>query len=189
MPKHSLRRSSPPSADVMRCVRSPDGQLMADFHGKLPCVRPLWLGTDPDMLERAAHVGLASAWFGAPTEMGARFSKQCVQGSARAAIETLAMLHKSGACVLGLDGVMQALDGEVLRFVIIAVDAGASDQKRLRYHPEAVSRCYHFGTRSELGRIFGRHAQVFLGVMHGELAEKCAFFLRCNTRFRRNFSL
>jgi ribosomal protein L30E len=104
-------------------------------------------------------------------------------------VDTLAILNKSVAVVLGLDGVMHALDGEELRFVIIATDAGASDQKRLAYHPQATSRCFHFGTRAQLGQLFGRRSQVFIGVSHGELAEKCAFFLQCNTSFRCAFSL
>jgi ribosomal protein L30E len=187
-PKHT-RRTSPPPAPLLRCVRSPDSRLLADFLGKLPCSNPLWLGTQPDVLHRVAHSDLASCWFGAPTASGDAFLKQCASSCERAVLETIAIAHKSGAVVLGLDGVMQALDAEALRVVIIAEDAGASDQKRLRYHPEAASRCFHFGSRSQLGRLFGRHAQVFLGLTHGELAEKCAFFLQCNSRFRCKIGL
>ena len=178
-PKKSSRRSSPPPVDALRCVRSPEGRLVADFHGKLPCARPLWLGTRPDVLKRAVAHDLASTWFGLPTIADDQFISQVKTGAERAAFEILPMLHKSGACVLGLEAVLQALDAGGLRLVIIATDAGTSDMRKLSGPLGQGIGCFRFGSKAQLGRAFGRRAQVFVGVMQGELCEKLAFYLHC----------
>lgn len=183
MKKTSSKRTSPPPVDVLRCVRSPEGRLIADFYGKLPCTKPLWLGTRPDMLRRAVAHDLASAWFGEPTVADGAFMTQVQEGAERAAFAALPMIHKSGGCVLGLESVMQALEAGALKCVIIATDAGRSDQKKLINNPDHAPFCTAFGTRAQLGAAFGRRAQVFIGIRHGLLAKKLAFFLRCNTGF------
>ena len=172
-----------PRIDAVRCARSPDGRLIADFHHKLPCARPLWLGMRPEVLRRVVDHDLASAWFGQPTAAGEVFIEQCRASAQKAVYDALPMLHKSGACVLGLESVMQALDADVLRLIIIATNAGTSDQRKLTNPRYSAIPRYHFGTKELLGRRFGRHAQVFIGVMHGDMAEKLGFFLRCNTGF------
>ncbi len=182
MPKNPALHPFPP-VDAARCVRSPDGRLIADFHAKLPCTRPLWLGMRPDVIRRAVTHNLAGAWFGAPTLSGEPFMAQCRASAERAAYDTLPMLHKSGLCVLGLEGVWQAFDAGALRLAVVASDAGASDSRKLLNHADYGRRCYQWGEKTRLGKVFGRRAQVFIGVAHGELAEKLAFFLRCNTGF------
>jgi ribosomal protein L30E len=156
---------------------------VADFYGKLPCKNPLWLGTRPDMLQRAVAHDLASTWFSAPTVADDTFIAQLKDGSERAVYASLPMIHKSGGCVLGLESVMQALEEDALKCVLIATDAGKSDQKKLINNPEYAPFCTAFGTRAQLGAAFGRRAQVFIGIRHGLLAKKLAFFLRCHMAF------
>jgi ribosomal protein L30E len=179
----------PIPADVVRCVRSPQGRLVADFYRVLPCDRPLWLGMRPDVLQRMIGSEIASVWFGEPTIVDERFIEQCKTMSRQAVLTTLAMAHKSGLCVLGLESVLIELGEETLRLVIIATDAGKSDQKKLTGNRFYAPLCVHFGTRAQLGQVLGRKGQVFIGVRHGVMAEKLAGFLRCSTGFHNAISL
>lgn len=175
--------------ELIRCVQTPDNRVLADLHHELPSDKPLYLGAYPDVWQRAIKHDLATEWFGEDVQMDATTVAQLQRSCLQAVWNTLAMAHKSGACVLGLDLVMRALGERDTELVIIAKDAGGSDKKRLLNNPLTARYCHVFGERAELGAVFRRRAQVYLAVREGALAEKLTFFLRLHTRFNEHLAL
>ncbi len=175
-------------ADLLRCVQAPDGKLLVDWHGKLPSDKPLFLGAYPDVVRRALDHGLPEQWFNAHmvTEHFERHLRATLQTAIQ---ETLAMLNKSGQCILGLEQVHAALDAGLSPIIVMAGDAGEAALKRLMVHPAVEHPPLRFATKEVLGKPFGRQGQVYVGLLPGKLTEKCAFFLRCNTRFAMDNAL
>ncbi len=135
------------------------------------------------MWRRAVKHDLASSWFGEPTILDTQTLTQLQANLLKAITQTLALSHKSGSVILGLEAVLSALEERETELVILATDAGGSDKKKLLRNPLTARYCHEFSTRTELGGLFKRRAQVYLAVREGALAQKCTHYLRLYTRF------
>ena len=166
---------------LIRVVRSPDGDVLVDLKGRLPG-RGAYLCVDRRCVENAVSrkqfdrafkqscnaqdaVGLGDA---IGNEILTRMSS------------LLGMARKSATFVAGSNAVLDALGrGSALAVVILAEDISPSIGEKVSYKAEQKKiKTVKLFNKSELGRILGRAERSVVGLPEGKLADAFLFDLQ-----------
>lgn len=145
---------SGPVDGLIRFVRSPDGEAVADLAEKLPG-RGVWVAATPAALEKTIAKRLFSRGFRQPTRAPKDLLAHIEAGLARRLIDAVAMARKAGLAVSGFDKVRARLKQGPAAALIEASDGAEGGRAKLR--PLAgEAMLIDALTSSELGLAFGR---------------------------------
>lgn len=149
--------------DLVRLVASPDGDVVVDYHGRLPG-RGVWITPTAAVLaalpKHAARIG---------QQLGARCDAGAVNESLRAAVDRavldgLSMAAAAGSLVLGADVLEAALREGRIGLVAVASDAAERTARNLQTAgPEAAFVQIHADVAT-VGRRVGRDRVAAVGV-------------------------
>jgi predicted RNA-binding protein YlxR (DUF448 family) len=124
----ALTRVSKPTADMIRFVRSPQGDVVPDVKHKLPG-RGLWITATRQALEDSVKRNVFARGFKAQLQPPLGLAAQTDDLLARAALDALAIAGKAGLALHGYAKVETAIERGQAVAVIQAAD-GADDGKR-----------------------------------------------------------
>ncbi len=158
---------------MIRFVRSPDGDVLADVRGKLPG-RGAYCCWNHDCLKQAV----------ARQQFGRAFKQSCRSLSAGELVDQIkagllqhmenliGMARKSTQVISGSRAVIDALDQpERLALVLVAADSTSGHSGKIRNKAASSNvECVEVFNKTELGRIFGRSEHSVLGLHVGPLA-------------------
>ncbi len=168
---------------LIRFVRSPDGQILADLRSKLPG-RGAYLCWSRDCIEVAAQ----------KKQFDRTFKSHCLpitaeQMTADISNELLVhlggllgMARKSAQSVAGTNAVLATLGKSPLKIIVISTDISAKIGAKIKSKADRVGvETVSLFEKNELGRILGRAVRSVVGLPVGQLAEA---FIADLTRYR-----
>jgi predicted RNA-binding protein YlxR (DUF448 family) len=178
-----------PTMDLMRFVVGPDGELVADLKRKLPG-RGAWItGTRAALAEAIRRKAFARA-FKREVRVAPDLADRVEALLERAALDALAIAHKSGALAAGFGRVEAALERERIVAVIEAADAGADGIKKIvaamrRIGPqnEHIARVEQF-TSAQLDLALGRANVIHAALLADRASDSFLARWRSLERFR-----
>lgn len=161
-------------SQLLRFVRSPEGDVLVDYRGKLPG-RGGYTCLSIDCLRQAVARRQFDRTFKAPCRVSS--VDALAAGLEEALRERLAaligMARKSSQIVSGSSLVLDALERpERLAVVIVAEDISAGIAEKIEH--KARSRgvpCLYFSTKADLGQFLGRGERSVTALTAGRLAE------------------
>jgi predicted RNA-binding protein YlxR (DUF448 family) len=119
-----------PVADMIRFVLGPDGAPVPDLKKKLPG-RGIWITGTRDALRMAISRNAFARSFKRPVDVPKSLIETTERLLERAALDALAMAHKSGKVVLGFTRVEAAIVKEAIVALIHAADAAPDGVRKL----------------------------------------------------------
>ena len=164
---------------MVRFVRSPDGEVVADVFGKLPG-RGVWVSADEASLREAAKRGAFSKGFKAKTRADAdALVEQTHSGLRRALLRQLTMARKARRLVFGQAGVREAASRGDVALRVEARDGADAGRGKLRTLSLATARelerpdpwvvgCF---TAQEIGEALGREPVVHAAIVAGPMVK------------------
>jgi uncharacterized protein len=178
-----------PTTDLMRFVVGPDGEVVADLKRKLPG-RGAWVtGTRAALAEAIRRKAFARA-FKREVRVAPDLADRVEALLERAALDALAIAHKSGAVAAGFGRVEAALERERVVAVIEAADAGADGIKKIaaairRIGPqgEHIARVEQF-TSAQLDLALGRANVIHAALLADRASDSFLARWRSLERFR-----
>lgn len=164
-------------AELIRFVRSPDGQAVPDLGRKLPG-RGVWVSLSRPVLEQAIARKLFSKGFGAATTMPPDLPAMVGTLLRQQALSLLSLSKKAGEAVAGFMKVEEMLGRGRARLLIHAAEASPDGSRKLdKLAQPQVERIVLFHS-DELDLAFGRANVVHAAVARGGLAEKLLLGVR-----------
>ncbi|RTL53838.1 MAG: RNA-binding protein [Bradyrhizobiaceae bacterium] len=186
-----VTRQVRPVGDLIRFVRAPSGEAVADLKRKLPG-RGLWVSLSRDAVTEAAKRGLFAKGFKNAVTNSAALAAETETLLVRAAIEALAMAAKAGQVLSGFAKTEEAIRAGRTAALLHASDGAADGIRKL----DAVLRqrtanltdipVINDLTGDELDLALGRSNVIHAALLAGPAAR--TFLARCQTlhRFRHN---
>ncbi len=163
--------------DLLRFVRSPDGEVVPDLQRKLPG-RGVWVGLAKSTVVEAAKRNLFARGFGEQTRIPDGLADTVARLLRQQAVSTLSLARKAGEAIAGFMKVEDALRKGPVAVLLHAPDCGADGVRKLnRLAQPATLISGHFAAQ-ELDLAFGRTNVVHAAVASGRLAEKLVFHIR-----------
>ena len=165
---------------MVRFVRSPDGDVVADVFGKLPG-RGVWVSADAASLREAAKRGAFSRGFKAKANVGGEaLVAQTHIGLRRALLRQLTMARKAGRLVFGQAGVREAASRGDVAVRIEARDGADAGRGKLRTLSLATARELERAdppvigafTAEEIGEALGREPVVHAAILAGPMVRQ-----------------
>jgi predicted RNA-binding protein YlxR (DUF448 family) len=164
--------------EMVRFVRGPDNQVVADIAGKLPG-RGVWISANLELLQKAMKSGAFARGFKSKVSVPDDLTEQVEAGLRRSVTGLLAMAKKSGQIALGYDQTMGMTREGVLGLRIEAKNGSADGRGKIRTLSRAIARELELGdpatigcfTKEELGDIMGRENLVHAGIPQGKLCQ------------------
>ncbi|MGK2943830.1 MAG: RNase P modulator RnpM [Desulfuromonadales bacterium] len=161
-------------SELIRVVRSPDGEILADLKGRLPG-RGAYLCNKRDCIESIVR----------KKQFDRAFRQACLAITAGQLCEAIAqellthlasllgMARKSANFVAGSNAVLDTLTRKKkLAVVILAKDISPKIGEKIRYKAEQQKiLTTELFDKTELGRILGRAERSVVGLPDGKLAE------------------
>lgn len=154
---------SPPEAELIRFVLSPDGVVVPDVASKLPG-RGAWVRAGRAFVEAAAKRNVFARAFKAPAQCPPDLADRVESALARRCLDLLGLGRKAGALALGYDQVEAAIRANKAFGLIEASDGAEEGRARLmrlsiglwgeRPH---ISGCF---SAAEMGMALGRDRVV-----------------------------
>jgi hypothetical protein len=157
------------TADLIRFVIGPDGQLVPDIEERLPG-RGFWLSARRETVERALRKSLFAKAARGPVAVPADLVDQLEQRLVRRCLELVGLARRSGEAVAGFEKVREWLDQGRVGLLLQASDGAAHGRHKLVRHGAEVPVVALF-TGDELGRVSGRVRCVHLAIAPGRLAQ------------------
>jgi predicted RNA-binding protein YlxR (DUF448 family) len=151
------------SADMLRFVLSPDGELTPDLGQKLPG-ESIWLANQRDLVAPLAAkfaTPVADLQAGAPESLELRLERLMRQQ----AHGILGLMRKSGAVVMGFMKVEAALKKGQIVLLFAAHDGAENGRQALAQKARAMDiRLCALFSADELGMAFGRENVIHAGL-------------------------
>ncbi|MCI4644447.1 MAG: RNA-binding protein [Hyphomonadaceae bacterium] len=182
----AVTRESRPQSEMIRFVRAPDGQVMADLAGKLPG-RGVWVSADRENVGKAIEKGVFSRRFKAASkaelglvdEIEARLAERC--------INLIGLAKKAGILVIGFDQVRASLRKTRPAWLIEAGDGAADGREKVYSLAKALYGEVKVAgalTSAELGMALGRRGVVHALLQPGQLVHSWQLAYRRLAGFR-----
>lgn len=159
---------------LVRVVRSPDGDVLVDLQGKLPG-RGAYLCNDRSCIESAVDRKQFDRAFKKSCQ--AIDSKQLIDRISQELLTHMAallgMARKSAKFIAGSNAILDALGrNSALAVIILAGDISPQIGEKVRYKAEQRQiRTSVLFDKQELGRILGRAERSVVGLPEGKLAD------------------
>jgi uncharacterized protein len=164
-------------AELIRFVRSPDGDAVPDLARKLPG-RGVWVSLDRDKVAEAVRKNLFSKGFAAETKAAIDLAERIGTMLRQSALSYVSLAKKAGEAVAGFGKVEEMLGKGKARVLLHAVEAASDGCRKLdgAAAPE-VEKIGLFHV-DELDLAFGRSNVIHAAVTKGGLAEKLLAAIR-----------
>jgi len=146
--------------ELIRLVRSPDGEVVVDLRRRLPG-RGAWVHPRATCLEASSRA--LSRAFRARTEAGDLVS--LVRERLRhAASDGLSLAAAAGAIHGGRSAVQQLLADEAASHILVAVDASERARRQAAAMAGSVPMVQTWWTMADLGRLTGRRPRAMVAI-------------------------
>ena len=172
-----IAREVKPEAELIRFVRSPEGQVVPDLKRKLPG-RGCWVSLSHEKVAEAQKRRLFSKAFAADTKSDEDLADRVEKLLKAEAVAALSLTRKGGLAVSGFMKVEEALHKGHIRLLLHVKGASADGTQKLnRKAGPKTEICDLFGS-DELDLAFGRENVVHAAAGEGGLTEKLLDSLR-----------
>jgi len=160
--------------DLMRFVRSPQGEILPDLMHKMPgrgayvCYRAECLenATEKQQFQRSFKQPVSSLGIKSLRELIIKQLAQQLKGY-------LSLLRKAGQLKVGGNLIEDTLKKDTFVMVLMATDIAAKRSTRLERQAQACRVVYgYFATMEELGHWVGKGETSAIGIMSGGLADR-----------------
>lgn len=167
-----VTRQTRPTAELLRFVAGPDGEIVLDLRNRLPG-RGVWVSAKADHIRQAARKNLFSRSLQAPVKAPADLDIAVDAQLRQALLGALSLARKGGGLVTGFDSVEAAIAGGKLAALIHAREAGADGVAKLQAalrrrqgegRPVPVFRQL---SETELSLALGRPHVIHAGLLAG----------------------
>jgi predicted RNA-binding protein YlxR (DUF448 family)/ribosomal protein L30E len=172
--------------ELIRFVRSPDGEAVPDVAGKLPG-RGAWVKADRASVEAAVEKGGFSRAFkqktGAQADLADLVELQLLQRC----INYLGMSRKAGDVIIGFDQVRAYLRNNAPGILLEASDGSEDGRNKVHFLAKAMydePRTAGALSSAELGMAFGRPRVIHALLQRGALCKAFEMAYRRLTGFR-----
>ena len=152
-----------PTAELIRFVVGPDGDVVPDILGKLPG-RGIWVTASASALAKATGKGLFSRAAKAAVKVPEDTMDRVEAALVARVVDLISLSRKSGGAVAGFEKVKSWLEKGEARVLVQASDGSERGKGKLR-PPAGKGSFVGVLTANELGLAFGRE-----NVIHGALA-------------------
>jgi predicted RNA-binding protein YlxR (DUF448 family) len=160
-----------PSAELIRFVLSPEGEIVPDLHHELPG-RGLWVRASRKALAKALAEERFSKALRKTCKAAPDLAERVESLIRERARQYLALANKAGLVVHGFEKTAEALAARRARVLIEASDGAADGRRKLRQRlPEGCEIVAAFDSR-ELSLALGRANVIHAALAKGSLAEK-----------------
>ena len=169
-------------AELVRFVRSPEGEVVPDLLRKLPG-RGVWVKAARETVTEAVAKGLFSRGFKAQTKVAPELADRLGVLLRQQVVSHLSLARKAGEALSGFFKVEEALRRGPVRLLLHAAGAGSDGSAKLnRLRGERTVVC-DFLTTDDLDLAFGRTNVVHAAVAEGGLAERLLFHVTRLARY------
>lgn len=160
---------------MLRCVRAPDGRIVADPGNELPG-RGIWISPTRKAVDEAVRRKLFARAARDQVEVETEFADAIEKLLLQRCLGYLGLAKRAGQLVAGFERVQAAMDGSSVRVLLVASDAGPHGRKKLapKGSEEAPVRV-ELLSRGELSLALGKENVVHAALLSGGLAAR---FLR-----------
>jgi len=168
-----VTRERLPQTQMIRFVRSPQGQAVPDLAAKLPG-RGAWIRAHRPVLETAMRTGALSRAFKAKTDMPEGFAGLIEQQLSARCIGLIGMARKSGQAICGYDQVRSSLKKTSPGWLLTAQDSAQAGRQKIHALAQALYNDIEAAgmlSSVELGMAFGRPTVIHALLSKGRLAE------------------
>ncbi len=166
-------RESLPQDQLIRFVRSPDGEAVPDVAAKLPG-RGAWVKADRQSVEKAIKTGAFSRAFKEKTAAHPDTLSLIEQQLTRRCTGLLGLARKAGEVVIGFDQVRAYLRKDAPGFLLEASDGSEDGRNKVHFLAKAMyetPRTAGALTSAELGMAFGRGRVIHALLQTGPLSD------------------
>jgi predicted RNA-binding protein YlxR (DUF448 family) len=169
-------------AELVRFVRSPDGEVVPDLARKLPG-RGVWVSLGREKVKEAVTKGLFSRGFKAATKADPALPERVGTLLRQQVTAHLSLARKAGEALAGFFKVEEALRRGPVRILFHAAGAGADGSAKLNRQAGPRTAICDFVTPDDLDLAFGRTNVVHAAVADGGLAERLLFHVTRLSRY------
>jgi len=169
-------------AELLRFVRSPDGEVVPDLARKLPG-RGVWVSLSREKVAEAASKGLFSRGFKAPSKAAPELAERVGALLRQQVTSHLSLARKAGEALAGFFKVDEALRRGPVRVLFHAAGAGSDGAAKLDRQARPGTVICDFMTPGDLDLAFGRTNVVHAAVADGGLAERLLFYVTRLSRY------
>lgn len=160
---------------LVRCVVSPDGEVVPDISESLPG-RGLWLTAHRDIVAKAVAKGLFSKAARRRVSVDPDLASRIERLLAQRCVELLGLARRGGLAVAGYAKVADALAAGRVALLMRAADSQGRDGRELAGRARDIPQV-EILTGEELGRPFGRdhlvHVALAAGPLTGRVEREC----------------
>lgn len=169
-------------AELVRFVRSPEGDVVPDLMRKLPG-RGVWVSARRETIAEAVAKGLFSRGFKAQSKPAADLPERLGQLLRQQVVSHVSLARKAGEALAGFFKVEEALRRGPVRLLFHAAGAGHDGSAKLNRLAQARTVVCDFLTPVDLDLAFGRTNVVHAAVAEGGLAERLLFHVTRLARY------
>jgi len=166
-------RKALPQSDLLRLVRSPQGEILPDLHRRLPG-RGVYLCYDRACIAQAVKKNLFHRSFG---QAVVAVDVSLFEASLKALLDEqlrglIALSRKAGKLLAGVAQLEERLGRESFALLVLAEDMSEGRAERLAARAAACRvAVVHYLSKESLGQLVGRSESGALGLRPGGLAE------------------
>lgn len=168
--------------DLVRFVRSPDGDVVPDLARKLPG-RGVWVTVERAKVAEAVAKGLFSRGFKAQSKADAALAGRLGELLRQQVVSTLSLARKAGEALCGFTKVEEALKKGPVRLLFQAAGTSEDGGRKLSRLAGPRTMVCGFLNSADLDLAFGRENVVHAAVADGGLAERLVFHVARLARY------
>ena len=165
-----VTRESGDRVRLVRCVVSPDGEIVPDIGETLPG-RGLWLTARRDIVAKAIARGLFARAARRPVSVDPELAVRIERLLSARCVDLVGLGRRVGLAVAGYTKVAEALSRGRVALLLRASDSDGRDGRELAARAGDIPQAGVL-TGAELGRPFGRDHLVHLAFGPGSLTER-----------------
>jgi predicted RNA-binding protein YlxR (DUF448 family)/ribosomal protein L30E len=159
-----------PREEMLRFVRAPDGDIIADLAERLPG-RGMWLQAEKDVIDRACQKNMFARSAGASVKVQENFVERVAEQLRSRCLDGIGMARRAGQLVAGYEKVCAAAGRGEVEVLVFAADGAENSRAKLRPLAKQAPIIDVF-TAAELAAAIGREHVVQAAVMRGALASR-----------------
>lgn len=168
----AVTRECRPVGELVRFVRSPDGEIVPDLKGKLPG-RGVWITAAFDIMAEAVKKDVFSRVFKSNTIVDEKLSDKVGSLLTADALQVLSLANKAGQAISGFTKVQKALEKHEVAVLIHASDAAHDGVRKLGQAQNSTPiQLVAIFESDELSLALGRSNVVHAGLKANGVCDK-----------------
>ncbi|MEM7299636.1 MAG: RNA-binding protein [Pseudomonadota bacterium] len=148
-----VTRTAHDRSALVRFVASPDGEVVADLKEKLPG-RGVWVLAERDMVEQATKKNLFARGLKTSVRANQALASQVEMLLEKAALGSLGMARRAGACITGSSKISASIRGGKVRALLHAKEAADDGCRKLDQLLAVFDEWEQTGRNSPILRLF-----------------------------------